>query len=515
MKKRRLTRSPGCGGFSLRVPALAITLALVCAAAGAQTASPTTNAGANLKGHEPPLLLSPASGNDEKSRAVGESKASPEKTGDSPKTPALPTFSALSTPTRFTYPAALPPEAAVRRVLEALPELQTARAGINVSIAERQRLESGPYEWSVRGEAARRRVRYEKNFQDYEVSVDRPLRWFGKAAKDEALGKQAVVLSNAFYADTWHEAGRALLAAWFGLLREERVAWRMNEQVALSGKLLEGMQKRVRAGDVPKMELMLAQTEHQRLIVVQQQAAQRAQLARIALERKYPGLPLPGAAELSSGPAALSPLSPLSPHSPIPAHVERTDWGERIAAANHEHEQATMQVEQKKLLVERSSLERMPDPTVGVRYTSERDGEDKIVGLSVSIPLPGEARRAGHAGALAELDQARQEEMRIRNKVDREARQLLVQAASAKKIAATLETVSNEARQNAALVAKAYALGESAFADTLLANRQALEAAQASESAHIDALESYSRLLLDSHQIWSLEEEKEEISKSE
>ncbi|MCL2590267.1 MAG: TolC family protein [Betaproteobacteria bacterium] len=413
--------------------------------------------------------------------------------------PRLSPFSAtatIATPASSAsrYPAELPSETAVRDALAQLPELLAVRAGIDYSTAERQRLQSGPYEWSVRGETAQRRTRIDGNFHEYEITIDRPVRWFGKSRKDGELGQQAIVVADAAYADAWHEAGRTLLAAWFELLREERAALRVSEQVTLSGQFLASMQKRVHAGDTPKMELLLAQTEHQRLIAAQQQAEQRVNLARIALEQKYPNLPLP--------PVSVSAV-PLLPD--IPGDEENIDWVAHIIADNHELEQAQAQVRQKQLLAERSALERMPDPTVALRYTSERSGEDRIIGVGVSIPLPGEARRAGYAGALAQLDQARQEETRVRNKVEREARQLLAQVIATKKIAATQAQIRDQAQSNAALVMKAYTLGESAFADTLLANRQALEATQAAETAHLDALELHARLLVDAHQIWSFE----------
>jgi len=418
------------------------------------------------------------------------SAASCAQTPVGPSAVANPAFPA------FQYPAELPPEAAVHDALLRLPELQAARADIDYSATEQRRLKSGPYEWSLRGETARRRTRLEGNSQDYEISVDRPLRWFGKAGKDQELGEQTVVLAETAYTGVWHEASRALLSAWFELLREERATSRISEQVALSEQLLDGMQKRVRVGDTPKMELLLAQTEHQRLLAMQQQAQQRAKLARIALEQKYPGLPLPSV--LSTPPSSMSPLPDIS--------EDMTDWVPRIIAGNHELEQARAQTQQKQLQVERSILERTPDPTVALRYSSERSGEDRIVGVAVSIPLPGDARRAGHAGALAQLDRARQEEMQIRNKIEREARQLLIQALAAKKIALTQAHIRDQAQSNAALVMKAYTLGELAFADTLLAGRQALEAAQAAETAYLDALEIHARLLLDAHRIWCLEQ---------
>ncbi|MCL1962414.1 MAG: TolC family protein [Desulfovibrionaceae bacterium] len=395
----------------------------------------------------------------------------------------------------FGYPAELPPQALVRQALERLPELEAARAGIRWSAAERQRLESGPHEWSLRGETAQRRTRGEGHFRDHEITIERPLRWFGKAGKDGQIGQQTVALAEAAHADVWHEAGRALLAAWFAWLREERAAGRIAAQAALSQQWLDGMAKRVRAGESPKMQWLLAQTEHERLLAVLQQAAQRAELARIALEQKYPGLPLPA-----------HPADAPLPEVPA-AGAQQGDWVARITAGNHEVEQAAAQTRQKQLQAERSALDRKPDPTLALRYTTERSGADRMIGVAVSIPLPGQARSAAYAGALAQLDQASQQEQQVRGKVERQARQLAAQAQAAAINAAAQARISQLAQSNAALVAKAYALGESAFADTLLANRQALEAAQVFEAAHIDALELHARILLDAHLIWAFERE--------
>ena len=409
--------------------------------------------------------------------------------------PAADAPASVPSATTFRYPAELPPETAVHEALARLPELQAARAGLDHSAAERRRLQSGPYEWSLRGETARRRTHGEGHSQDYEIAVERPLRWFGKAAKDEELGQQTVTLAQAAHADAWHEASRALLAAWFELLREQHAALRTTGQVELNQQLLDRVERRVRAGESPRMELLLAQTEHERLIAARQQAEQRAALARIALQQTYPGLPLPDAA----------------PDAPLPELADdgagAADWAARILADNHELQQAQAQTREKQLQAERSALDRAPDPTLSLRYTSERDSGERMLGVGVSIPLPGPARGAAHAGALAQVEQARQQELRARAKVEREARQLVTQAEAARKNAAIQARIRQQAQSNAALVAKAYALGESAFADTLLATRQALEAAQAAETAQLDALELHARLLLDAHLIWALEHE--------
>src|SRR5690606_7844875 len=53
---------------------------------------------------------------------------------------------------------------------------------------------------------------------------------------------------------------------------------------------------------------------------------------------------------------------------------------------------------------ERADAERRADPTVGVRYGAERGGNERIIGVYVSIPIGGEARRAAADANRARAD---------------------------------------------------------------------------------------------------------------
>ena len=57
--------------------------------------------------------------------------------------------------------------------------------------------------------------------------------------------------------------------------------------------------------------------------------------------------------------------------------------------------------------------------------------------------------------------------------------------------------------QSAALQARAYALGESGLGDWLLAQRGALDARLAAETAALEAQQAQARVLLDAHRIWT------------
>ena len=62
-------------------------------------------------------------------------------------------------------------------------------------------------------------------------------------------------------------------------------------------------------------------------------------------------------------------------------------------------------------------------------------------------------------------------------------------------------------RDSARLTQRAYSLGEADLQTLLLARRQALDATTATEQARVEALRWHSRLLVDAHLIWVLEED--------
>jgi hypothetical protein len=70
---------------------------------------------------------------------------------------------------------------------------------------------SGPYEWSVRAGASRRTEQSGDRFNEQELIVERPVRWFGKAGKDAAIGEKGSLLAQAAFEDAWHEAGHSLM----------------------------------------------------------------------------------------------------------------------------------------------------------------------------------------------------------------------------------------------------------------------------------------------------------------
>jgi outer membrane protein, heavy metal efflux system len=281
------------------------------------------------------------------------------------------------------------------------------------------------------------------------------------------------------------------MALWFNWLREERQTRRLEEYAQILNRELSIAIKRVNAGDAPRMEIMLAETELAKAQAAQLQAYRRTELLAAELEKRFPGIALYASTTLAEPPQVLGSV---------------TEWREKILTDNHELELAERTAQNEKLIADRILLEKTPDPTIGVRMLQERGGSEKNLGLTLSMPIPGEYRRRQAEVALARADVAQERAQETRAKVEAMASQVSLTALSAKAFWQTRANISKQTETNAQLSSRAYALGEASLAETLLARRNAIEALNLAEQAQLDALEAYSRLLLDTHAIWSLHE---------
>ncbi|MEO8298813.1 MAG: TolC family protein [Burkholderiales bacterium] len=386
--------------------------------------------------------------------------------------------------------AQLPADQQVAQQLLALPEVQAAEATLRASQAAAQRLAVGPHEFTLRVGAQQRRVRdLGAPGLEPQVSLDRPLRWPGKAAQDQRLGEAGLALARLQRADALHEASRALLRDWYAVQRDLALAALWQQQIISQQALVETSRRRVQAGDAARTELgrqlaALAQIEAARL-----QAQAQADAALAGWASRYPLIP-----------------PPQTPDTTLPADAPA---GKDLAAlrdqlTNDDHGVLMAQAEaaQARARADRLAQEQRPDPTLGVHWSREQAGRERLVGVSVSLPLGGTGRAADSRQALAEADAfaARAEQRR---------RERLADAASQTvRAAAAIDTwraqARAEAQAQAALQAaqRGWSLGEYAVSDVHLARRQQAEAALAATTTRFDALHLQDRLRLDLHQLW-------------
>lgn len=389
----------------------------------------------------------------------------------------------------------LPPTAQVAQVLRKHPTVRVAEAGLRAENAGRDRLEAGPHEFALRLLSQQRQDRpLDLTYREYEVGVERAVRLPGKAGKDTEIGAAAVEQAQLVLGDALHESARLLLSRWFEWQREAAAVREWAAQVETLRALHGAVLKKVGAGDTPRLESLLSEAQ---LAQAEAQLAQaQARLGRVAdeLAQQFPGITLP------------TEVPRQTPQALAGAEASPEAWRERLLTHNHELGVARAAARRGRLVAQRLDAERLPDPTLGVKYASERDGQERIVGLHVSIPLPGEARAASARAGSAEADAAGAREALTLAKVEAEARRTASLAQSTHVQWQRLADVAARMEDNARLLEKAWRLGEGQFSDIQQARRQAIEARLAATQAQLDANEARYRLLLDAHELWDLDE---------
>ncbi|ATD61181.1 MAG: TolC family protein [Janthinobacterium svalbardensis] len=387
-------------------------------------------------------------------------------------------------------PSALPPEAEVRRVLASLPALRQGVLNTQLAGAERDKLAAGPYEWTVRAGASRRTAPGAERYLEQEVALERPLRWFGKAGLDQALGEQGLAVARALHGDAWHEAGRALLRDWFDALRDLAGVARLEEQLAVTQRLQSIAARRVQAGDGAALDLLQTETEQRRVLALLQQARQRSEQSLTLLAISYPGLPRPQADSL-----------PL----PQAGSEDASSWAERIVHDNHELQLAQAEADLYAMRASRLASDAMPDPTLALRAARERDGQERVFGVSLSFPLPGAGRAADRSAAAIKASMARERVAQTQLRVALAARRAASDSVHSHAIWTTLQEVQQQTIHQAELMQRAYQAGECTLAVALAGRRQALDAALTAQTAQIESLAAQARLQLDAHAIWSID----------
>lgn len=387
----------------------------------------------------------------------------------------------------------LPPQDMVLKVISEYPGVVGARSGIDLEEANQRRLNVGPYEYSVRLLSQHRSVREpSQGFREWEVDLERPVRLPNKAAIDRKLGSQGVEQAALAQGDALHEAGRSLLSLWFAWYREHFTAEQWQGQIDALKQQLESVHKRVRAGDAAKLDAMLAEAALFQAEAQSQQARMREQIAATNLTQRFRGIALP------SNPA-LTPPQALSTSADY--------WRERILMHNHELGLARGETKRWRLNARRSQADRFPDPTVGLRFVSDRDGAERMVGVNVLMPLPGSGRTALAEGAEAQSRMASSREAAVLRKLEAEAVNGYATAISTFDSWQTMLNVQKAMQRNADLMARAYTLGEVGLTEVLMARRQAIDSSLSATLAQIDASEARYRLMLDGHELWPLDQE--------
>lgn len=382
----------------------------------------------------------------------------------------------------------LPPHSLVDTALDSHIDVLNAETGIRIEQTNQRRWESGNYEFNVRAGTAQRRTTVPgQKIKEWDVAIERPLRLINKVLLDDDIGAEGVVRATHALGDARHESGRTLLHLWFNWQREQMQVLQWQQQVDILKQQALTTEKRLKAGDAPRMELSQASAAVAQATVSLQQARMRAELAGNELTRQFPAIVLP------AQPASSEP-------SPIGENLEY--WKRLILDHNHELEMVRSERRFQQMLAERSRAERIPDPTIGVRYSNELAGSENVTGVYLSIPLSFGLRGTHAENAEQQAEIAGNRESAVQRRLEADIYAAHTQAIHSYQIWQQAKEAADSIRQNAELATRAYSLGESSLFETLTARRLGLESALAENLARLDANEARYRLLLDAHQLW-------------
>lgn len=383
----------------------------------------------------------------------------------------------------------LPDPDTAHAVLAETPAVQAALAARDAARARGEALDVGPYEFEVNAAGQQRDVRHEGNYAEWEAGVSRRLRLPGKAALDRELGTLGNEVAGLGIADAFHGAALELLDGWFGWLDAAGAATAAQEARKRLAQERAAVQKRVERGDAARLDLDLAESAlagaEATLAQARSDAAERSAL----LAARYPRLALPAA-------------PPAVPDPQLP-QLDAAALAAQIVARSHEIGIAEGQYRQAMKRAERGARDRLPDPALGLRTLSERDGDETAVALTLNVPIGGRYRAAEARALAADAGAAGARLDAVRRQIGANARAVTTRMQGSHASWQAARRAADAARAHAERARRGYQLGETDLFTLLAAQRTAQDSVRAEIAARIAAHAAIDRALIDAHELWA------------
>jgi outer membrane protein, heavy metal efflux system len=393
----------------------------------------------------------------------------------------------------------LPAEASVKEVLLSSPLMQAARSKKEAGTARAQGIDSGTAEFTLRSTSQRRReVATGTPLHESLVSLERPVRFWGKRGMDADLATQTQAFADIEYADAMHEGARELMRFWFAYLRALVDQKNAITTFDLAAKMQRLTQIQLKQGEISQLDAELAHAELERITAARSVADAQLASSASAFTRRYAGIVLP-----THMPAALRlDASPNLPALTETMAVMRQEFLDK----NHELNMMRVDAQRLRLAADRASRDRLPDPTVGVFSGRERAGAETISGVMFSMPFPG-ASRFHHATALVADAQAASDKVLLaEQQLGAMFESMFIQFQHKRQAADNLKSAAQRQALAAEKSVKAYTLGEGSLSDVLLIARMASDNLNAAERMQLEVLELLALIRLDLHQMWDFDE---------
>lgn len=387
-------------------------------------------------------------------------------------------------------PSWLPPTDRASAWIEHDASVSAARYGSAVAAHSAQALAAGSHEWALRLQAQRRQLQDGgASSREWQAHVERPVRVNGKSALDRQLGDVELDLARAQLGEARHESARALADLWLAVLAGRQREALAAQQVALAEANLVAVQKRRRAGDAALLDEQQAQAdvgESQRELIMARTSRAKAQAA---LQTRF------GAQ--ASDDQQLTEIGE-------PGWAE-AEWLNRVLEEADAIKTRQAEWQRVRLTAARARADRVPDPVVGVFTASEARGRERLVGLSVTVPLGGVYRDQRSLQLAREADMAESALEQMRRDVEQQARETWTDATGSRERWRLSRQTAALAADSARLMQRAYSLGEADLQALLSARRLSGQSSLTALEAQTEAARWAARLLIDGHHIWDLE----------
>jgi outer membrane protein TolC len=383
----------------------------------------------------------------------------------------------------------LPPQAQVQQVLMQAPALGAALQDIEAARAQGRQWQAGEPGWAANASTARRDIddALPVRSKEWELGLQRNLRLPGKAASYERASRSRLEQAQAQVLKNWREQSRQLLDHCGQWWRESETSRVWERQVDLLLKQRDAVNSRQRIGTAAALEQHQAEAALAQARAQAEAASGRAVAAWQMLARRFPGLDLP--------------VPPAVP-APEPLPGDDAQWLHRLRSASVEVAAARREVAMAEAQRGIDEAERRPDPTVALRVGSARNGTERVVGLSLSVPFGGDARQAVAQASAARAVGAQW----LLEDAQRQSEAAALQHLSAARTAHASWLAHAESAHSLAIatdgLARAYQLGEGSLADVLSARRQANEQQLALQQGTVDAWLLRHRVELEAGVLW-------------
>ena len=383
----------------------------------------------------------------------------------------------------------LPPEPVAREVLDAHPSVTAAKARIDGARADQRVLTVGPHEYNLTAGYIRRRADRDGVFDEFDATLSRGIRLPGKAALDRKAGALGVAAAENMAEDVRHQAALLLNELWWDWLSACAEAAIDAQGVSNYEATLAAVRRRVALKEAAQLEADQAAAALGDARVAAVQSRGQADYARARLAAQFPTLPLDGGApEVSRPELSEDALETMS---------------QQVIERSHEIAAADAVAARQSALAARARLDRIADPSIGVRMFSERDGAERGAGVVLSIPLGTGARAGVAAKHEAEAHAAASDLTAVRLDVTEMATGDVARARAAHSAWRSAREALDAQLAALQKLRRGNQLGEIDLADLLQAERLTHAAFRAEVRARADANRAINKLRIDSHNLWA------------